>query len=128
MLRVKRWRYYCEFCKKSGASGGHMAAHERACTANPHRECGMCREAGIEQSPIEDLITALLCKGTDYEEGLKVLYEICSCPACILATIRQSKVQKVAECEDEEGIYLSFDFKEAKKDFWADLREQRSYY
>lgn len=126
MRKVKRWRYYCEFCKKSGASGGHMAAHERACTANPHRECGMCREAGLTQQRMEDLITALLCKGTDHEEGLKVLIEVAEgCPSCILAAIRQSKIQKFAEDEGEEGVYLSFNFKEAKKEFWDNINDDR---
>ena len=43
MKRVKRWRYDCDHCKKTGGSGGHMKNHEKICTANPDRECGFCR-------------------------------------------------------------------------------------
>jgi hypothetical protein len=42
MRAVKRWRYYCDFCKKAGQSGFHMAKHEKSCTLNPARECRMC--------------------------------------------------------------------------------------
>ena len=37
MKAIKKWRYYCDHCKKSGASSFHMAAHERSCTLNPLR-------------------------------------------------------------------------------------------
>jgi hypothetical protein len=42
MKRVQRWRYYCDFCKKSGNSGGHMKSHEASCTLNPARVCKLC--------------------------------------------------------------------------------------
>lgn len=42
MRAVKRWRYYCDFCKKAGQSGFHMKNHEAACTLNPARVCRMC--------------------------------------------------------------------------------------
>lgn len=50
MKRVKKWVYYCEFCKKSGRSASHMAQHEKHCTANPDRECGMCEVIGNQQT------------------------------------------------------------------------------
>lgn len=42
MRAVKRWRYYCDHCKKSGMSRFHMGNHEKSCTMNPARECKLC--------------------------------------------------------------------------------------
>lgn len=44
MKRVQRWRYYCDFCKKAGNSGGHMKSHEASCTLNPGRVCKLCQK------------------------------------------------------------------------------------
>jgi hypothetical protein len=39
---VKRWRYYCDHCKKVSGLRTAMAKHEKGCTLNPARECGVC--------------------------------------------------------------------------------------
>lgn len=129
MRKKQVWRYYCEFCKKSGCSGYHMKNHELHCTMNPERECRMCYlidECGVEQSApdLNDLKALLpndpqslivrnsnLLDGDDYSK----LYEAISlamprlrelsrnCPACILAAIRQNKI--------EVSLVEGFDFK-----------------
>lgn len=60
MKKVKRWRYYCDHCKKSGGSGGHMKNHEEICTANPDRKCGFCRIMDEVQADIKDLKNVIL--------------------------------------------------------------------
>ena len=126
MRRVQRWRYYCEYCGKGGGSAYHMARHEKACTANPHRECGLCREAELEQQPMEDLVTALLCHDHDYDKGLVVLREAAqNCPSCILAAIRQSKVQRPYMGEDDEGVHVNFDFKAEQAEFWNSINDAK---
>ena len=115
MRREKKWRYYCDFCKKSGGSGGHMKKHEKHCTMNPDRVCSMCEYIGMsEQKPIAELV-AVVPNWEDYaveeedwvnhstyislnskwepaiNEAVKKLRELtCDCPACILAALRQS--------------------------------------
>ena len=42
MKTIKKTVYYCEFCKKTGLSSGHMKHHETHCTGNINRQCGMC--------------------------------------------------------------------------------------
>lgn len=59
MITKLRPRYYCEHCRKSAASASSMASHEKACTANPRRECNHCPLAGAVQQPIGDLLAAL---------------------------------------------------------------------
>lgn len=42
MKAVKRWRYYCDHCKKVSGLRSAMEKHEKGCTLNPARECGIC--------------------------------------------------------------------------------------
>lgn len=118
MRREKRWRYYCDFCKKSGASGGHMKRHERGCTLNPERVCGMCRLAGEEQRPMVELLQ-LAAKG-----GLKALQDATeNCPACILAAIRQTPVLR----GDAHGDELAeFSYKNASEAWWQIHNDSRN--
>ena len=130
MRKMKRWRYYCEFCNKSGGSGYHMAEHEKHCTLNPNRICRMCgRGEGLGK------LIALLPKKEDYvskgplfefldfaeavEKTMFVLREEAeNCPACILAALRQA------------GIFIpmiqSFGFAEECKNWMKEMR--REYY
>ena len=116
MRREKRWRYYCEFCKKSGASGGHIAKHERGCTANPNRVCGMCKVSGEDQLPLTDLV-AILGKGTP-DEVETLGQRIGFCPACMLSAVRASGLN---DDKDELGYSTckGFDYKKAKESFWS---------
>ena len=133
MRKAKRWRYYCDFCKKSGGSKWHMEKHEKSCTMNPDRTCGFCEfngdhptkkhkeklksivkkavgefwdeaEIGIDEHPI------------DYHERITeqlekdLLKEASGCPACVLAAIRQVK----------DAEFIQFDYKKAKDQFWED--------
>lgn len=52
-------RYYCEFCKKANCCAPAMTKHERACTGNPNRICGMCRVTEHPQADLKDIIDAL---------------------------------------------------------------------
>lgn len=125
MRKALRWRYYCEFCKKSGNSASHMAHHEAHCTGNPKRICGYCKEAGRDQDPMSVMIAVLTSKAPDYDAGLELLRDLTeNCPACILAAIRQSGVQKA---DDEEGgyVHVNFDFKKEKETFWSEVNESR---
>jgi hypothetical protein len=60
MKAVKRWRYYCDFCKKSGASSFHMKNHELSCTLNPARGCKCCeRMSGNTATPMPEMLALL---------------------------------------------------------------------
>jgi hypothetical protein len=119
-MKVKKVnRYYCEYCKKSSCSGGHMQKHELHCTANPRRVCRMCqRNEDCSQLSIDELMDILpddslfvaigkpwngAGENAQYEknalsretlqiaaDSLKKLREKTNgCPACILAAIKQ---------------------------------------
>ncbi len=135
MKKIKRWRYYCDYCKKSGGSGHYMKIHEKGCTANPKRTCGFCEKADLEQTDIEELkaiiqksiinITETYIDGMpedfisfDFIEGKtekSVLIELRdlveSCPACMLTAMRLTQTTYLFE---------SFSFKAEKERFWID--------
>jgi hypothetical protein len=62
-MRTKRvLRYYCDFCRKAGMAKYWIAKHEKGCTANPGRFCGLCEIAEDHkkpQAPIADLMACL---------------------------------------------------------------------
>jgi len=139
MRKVKRWRYYCEFCKKkSGGSEGHMARHEKSCTMNPDRICKMCKYGEDAQPSIIDMLEALkialitkeiekfkidndLFESETYKienekEAVEKLREIANgCPMCMLAAIRQTGYPA--------PLFSSFDFKKEKEIFWTEFRD-----
>ncbi len=136
MIKHKVWRFYCEFCGRGSCSGGHIAKHERGCTANPNRECGICKAAGLVQHPMKELIIALLSgkqltlsNAADYQSGMRALRNMTEdCPACILAAIRQSGIQRRADDwkeGDECPPDLKFDFKKELGEFWQEYQDDQ---
>lgn len=120
MRQVKKWRYYCDFCKKVNGSSFHMKRHEKNCTANPDRGCGMCELEGNQAIPMSELIESL---GVGDAAGMEKLRSLCeNCPACILAAIRQSGIMDSSsrEIENERGSWTSFNYKDEHEEFWDD--------
>jgi hypothetical protein len=142
MRAVKRWRYYCDFCKKAGNSGFHMKKHERGCTLNPHRECGHCAKTGAPTTPMADMLALLpepsACMkvfpgenilGFEVEDrvdfdpekldaalatALPALRELTNnCPTCIFAAFRQKGIPL--------PLATGFDYTEELESFWADM-------
>ncbi len=75
----------------------------------------MCAHAGLTQKPLADL-TPHLAEG---EWGIRELSDAVSgCPACILATIRQSGIND--NCAPEETLW--YDFRAAMKE-WYDRQD-----
>lgn len=134
--RITRTRYYCDFCEASGRLKGFwtrpsITKHERGCTANPNRICGLCvtlaESHGIEsaQKPIAALVGCLSLGKGDF--GMKELRELAGdCPACILAAIRQSELQKSNPSEEgwAPGLDFNFDFKSELQAFWNAQNER----
>ena len=137
MKIIRKNVYYCEFCKKSGCAAGHMAKHERRCTRNPNRECGVCRliEGELSSEPVAGRVALLpdpapfvLHKGSDpvYSEELtaaanaalqSLRLECEDCPACILAAIRQSGIPV--------WMVSDFDYRSEMENVWQEVKESR---
>ncbi|MCP3684306.1 MAG: hypothetical protein GY861_16635 [bacterium] len=142
MRAVRRWRYYCDYCKKSGGSKYWMKRHEKSCTNNPERVCKMCIYANGDHHQPGDLVElkeiiktsttldAVKIFGThgalDFcdmwsftipqAEVLKRLWEITSCPACIFAAIRQSGLS---------FMFDKFDFKKERDSVFKEYNQNQ---
>jgi hypothetical protein len=114
------YRYRCDFCGKTSGSGGHMARHERGCTANPGRICGVCDGRQLQRA-LPDLIAAL---GKGDEAGVVALREAAGgCPACMLAAVRQSGLQHGPD-EEGPGFSVPWKFSEEKDAWWREQNER----
>ncbi len=125
MRKLKKWRYYCDFCPKAGMSASCMTTHEKRCTRNPNRVCGMCATAKLTQRPTADL-RRLLDEKTPDE-----LFEEIRCPACVMTAIhalrREEPLRMLSEVHDSTN-FLEFDFTKAKETFWQDVNEREYAY
>lgn len=116
-------RYYCDYCKKSGGSAGHMKRHEIGCTNNPNRVCGVCKLAGIKQRQLNELIASLVADSEREQAMSNELIPFCEpielgktasgCAACMLTAIRAS------------SVCVTFDFKETSLKFFERLNAAR---
>ena len=136
MKKVKRWRYYCEFCKKSGGHRYWIERHETGCTKNPKRICGMCHLVGNEQAKIEDLTKIISdhakIKSTESEGWISISIRdeaglikklrgaTGDCPACILAALRQSELQ--------DNPVVNFNFKDERDRFFDEYNSENQDY
>ena len=124
--------YYCDFCKKKGLSKWHMIRHEKKCTGNPKRICGVC--GGIDIGP---LIAKYHGRFTIKEQDgpfpfmtsseiewigepvtqEMILDDVDGCPACGLAVVRLSGLL-------ETSMDFHYDYHEAHRQWWADRNEE----
>jgi hypothetical protein len=121
-------RYYCDFCPRGYFAKRSMERHEKGCTANPGRICGLCEyaEPRLTQKPMFDLVECLTgglqgdYSNIDIEGRMRNLRSLAEgCPGCILAAIRQSGIVK-ALFDDEYGPPdLKFDFKAELNAWWG---------
>jgi hypothetical protein len=131
MRQLKRWRYYCDFCKKVGGHKWRMEIHEKHCTANPNRECRVCTHLlGEIQQPLPDLIAA-------YSRSWKEMRDLCcNCPACTLAVMRQapddacpeSRVYPSGFAKPAADSYHGFVFKDHMTALMSEFREEHDHH
>jgi len=123
MRTAMRPRYYCDHCNKGNGSPSAMRRHERGCTLNPQRVCGMCsmvaREGGAEPAPPLPLLVETLDA-----EGFTAMRELANdCPACILSVLRTKN-----GLDPETGPYVagpedgreSWSYTKAKEQWWKE--------
>lgn len=135
MRTAMRPRYYCDHCNKGNGSPSAMRRHERGCTLNPQRECGMCKmladEGVVDPAPPRDDLVRIMDA-----QGFKAMCEAANdCPACILAALRTKNFKGDAETPPgvlgpEDGRE-SWSYTQAKTQWWAEWNsnqlEQRGY-
>jgi hypothetical protein len=122
MRTAMRPRYYCDHCNKGNGSPSAMKRHERGCTLNPQRVCGMCAklhtEGGPEPAPPRDDLVTIMDA-----QGFKAMCEAANdCPACILAALRTKNFS--GDAESPPGVLgpadgrESWSYTQAKQAWW----------
>jgi len=131
--------YYCEYCGRHRLTSYSIKEHEKHCTLNPHRICGMCdcsdltpvlekyrdrfRISGIEEKlepsphcvPVPDLGVRIFWVWTKGEVTIKdIEADTGGCPACTLAVLRQTGI-------DEWPSPIEFDYQKARKEWWEEV-------
>lgn len=123
-MRSKRvWRYYCDFCRKSGCNSGHIRNHEKRCVRNPSRECRMCEHATGEEGLGPHASLDALVRGIERAdvEGLREVAQ--GCPACMLAGVLEWKRRAELEGLGPEDLWIDFDFKKESELMWREKDE-----
>ena len=124
MRTAMRPRYYCDHCNKGNGSPSAMRRHERGCTLNPNRVCGMCKmladEGGPEPAPPRDELVRIMD-----EQGFKAMCAAAEhCPACILTAVRTKNFK--GDSETPPGVLgpkdgrESWSYREAKQVWWSE--------
>ena len=134
MKTIKKNVYYCDFCKKRSLSAPHMHKHEKRCTNNPNRICGIC---GRQPDSLKQIVKELkgrfsikqdiyypgnttVEKVLWYEDKPVTLEEIRNmadyCPACILAILRQTNMTW-------QLFDFNFDYLKEKREWWDEIDE-----
>ena len=120
-------RYYCDFCPRGYFKKASMMRHEKGCTANPNRVCGLCDYAipSLKQKPMEDLIACLSCEDDDLDSAMKKPARRPRIPRYITA-IRQSGIVKNHYDSEYGPPDLKFDFKKELQSWWAAADEAKA--
>jgi hypothetical protein len=124
MRTVMRPRYYCDHCKKGTGSASFMKRHERGCTLNPQRVCGMCQmlaaEGGPDPAPPRDELVRVL----DTKGFAAMRADANDCPACILTALRTKNYRGDAESpggvSGPEDGRNEWNYRTAKEAWWKD--------
>lgn len=114
MITKNKKVHYCEHCGKHGLMSNRMSYHEKHCTLNPKRECGLCgRKGGLEGiiqkyskvGRIEQIVGDV-----DIE---KLSDDVSNCPACTLAVVRCAKLS-----------HVEFDYQKTVQKWWDERRAE----
>lgn len=134
MKTLQKNVYYCDFCKKKGMGKAAMASHEKRCTANPNRHCGMCdyQAPYTEEDKTEHLAVGKDYSVQDYFDKLSLWHG--GCPACVLSIFRQYGMAYLKEWNDKnaartadyEDVY--YPYADKVKEYWEERDRDEAYY
>jgi len=119
--------YYCDYCKKKYFIKSACAKHEKHCTRNLNRICGICGNTNIsdiiekikEEFPFEEHEGWVKWKDKELTQEILLDY-VEGCPACALTIIRIAFKDLVS--------WINFNYKEAHTKYWNERNAEKNYY
>lgn len=128
--------YYCEYCGRHRLTSYSIKKHEKHCTLNPHRVCGMCGCSDL--TPILEKYEDRFFLGIKEKEDQlgqssqwfwtrgevtieDIQDDVEGCPACTLAILRQTGM-------DKPPSPIVFDYKKARKEWWEEVNATQEEY
>lgn len=131
MKIIEKKVYYCDFCKKHGLAAGHMSRHEKRCTKNPVRDCGMCDRMG--GAPDDVILAVRKAKAIleshenegggfngeycgEFQDKINKIKKEVDCPACMFSVLRFAL---------EDNFWpLNYNFNDEVTDYWKKQHEE----
>ena len=118
--------YYCEYCKKHLHKRPSMEYHEKHCTANLDRLCGLCGRTGRTKRSLSVLVRyfkrqMFAPEGTNTADIKQpkldnIMEEVNYCPICTLAIIRG--------CGLTYPYDIKFDYNKEMETWWENVRQE----
>jgi hypothetical protein len=134
MKTVLKKVYYCDFCKKRSLSASATSHHEKHCTANPNRICGMEHKETINMPALIEKYkaqTEIEEKKDEYGITVKAirwpkLEDIQNdaefCPMCTLTIIRALDLNRYYFRDK-----IKFDYKKEIENWWGNHQPEPDY-
>jgi len=133
MITKMKHVYYCEHCGRHRLTPNSILKHEKGCTLNPNRRCGVCETSKMQEllakykdsfTIIEDTDGMGYPNETSHWRGEPLTLENLrddtgGCPVCILAVIRQCNLNR------SPGDFFNFEYKAEHKAYWDELNSIR---
>jgi len=127
MITKMKHVYYCEHCGRHRLTPNSILKHEKGCTLNPNRSCGVC---GLES--MSDLLAKYKDSFViDDHEWVSTTWigepltlkdlrdDTEGCPVCMLAVIRQCNLNR------SPGDFMEFEYKAEHAVYWRELNAIR---
>lgn len=135
MKTIKKNVYYCDFCKKKGLSAPAISKHEKHCTSNPNRDCGLCHQK-IDYIGIAEKLKARYKIENEYLEIIDYwsdrviwtdkpiiideLFDLMEgCPACVLTVMKLAGLTKYIFQSE-----LPFNYSKEREEWWAEINRE----
>jgi len=120
--------YYCEHCGRHRLTAHSIEKHEKGCTLNPNRSCGVCNDSNIVELLAKYKDRFVIVDDVDnrgYRTEISnwtgdplTLNELRTdtegCPVCILAVIRQCNLNR------SPGDFTEFEYQAEHRGYWAE--------